>query len=86
MTTVKRRRARKSAEAAKTMADYAMSFERLGLWMSERAKSTTLLHPQATSLSMLDGAIAAVVAEPVRVSRPGWRRAPGPSNSWRRWA
>jgi len=62
MTTAKRRRARKSAEPAKTMADYAMPFDRLGLWMSKRAKSTTLLHPQATSLSMLDGAIAAVVA------------------------
>jgi hypothetical protein len=47
------------------MADYAMSFDRLGLWMSTRAKSTTLCHPEATSLSMLDGAVAAVVAGPV---------------------
>ena len=30
------------------------SFDRLGLWMAERAKSTSLRHPQATSLSMLD--------------------------------
>jgi uncharacterized protein len=72
MTTAKRRRARKSAEPAKTMADYAMSFERLGLWMSERAKSTTLRHPQATSLSMLDGAIAAVVAGPVSMMPEEW--------------
>ena len=72
MTTGKRRRAGKSAEPAKTMADYAMPFERLGLWMSERAKSTTLLHPQATSLSMLDGAIAAVVAGPVSMMPEEW--------------
>jgi yecA family protein len=72
MTTAKRRRARKSAEPAKTMADYAMSFERLGLWMSERAKSTTLRHPQATSLSMLDGAAAAVVAGPVSMMPEEW--------------
>ena len=72
MTTGKRRRAGKSAEPAKTMADYAMPFERLGLWMSERAKSTTLRHPQATSLSMLDGAIAAVVAGPVSMMPEEW--------------
>ena len=72
MTKGKRRRAVKSAEPAKTMADYAMSFDRLGLWMSERAKSTTLLHPQATSLSMLDGAIAAVVVGPVSMMPEEW--------------
>ena len=49
------------------MADYAMSFDELGLWMSERANSTTLRHPQATSLSMLDGAIAAVYAIEKRI-------------------
>ena len=57
---------------AKTMADYAMSFDRLGLWLSERARSTTLHHPQATSLSMLDGAIAAVVAGPVSMMPEEW--------------
>lgn len=57
---------------AKTMADYAMSFEELGLWMSARAKSTRLLYPQATSLSMLDGAIAAVVAGPVSMMPEEW--------------
>jgi len=72
VTPAKRRRAGKSAEPAKTMADYAMPFERLGLWMSERANSTTLLHPQATSLSMLDGAIAAVVAGPVSMMPEEW--------------
>jgi uncharacterized protein len=72
MTTGKQRRAGKSAKPAKTMADYAMSFDRLGLWMSERAKSTTLRHPQATSLSMLDGAIAAVVAGPVSMMQEEW--------------
>lgn len=74
MTTPKRRRAaRKSAAPTKTtMADYAMSFDQLGLWLSERAKSTTLPHPQATSLSMLEGAVAAVVAGPVSMMPEEW--------------
>jgi uncharacterized protein len=72
VTTGKRRRAGKSAAPAKTMADYAMSFDRLGLWMAERAKSATLRHPQATSLSMLDGAVAAVVAGPVSMLPEQW--------------
>lgn len=72
MTAEKRRRTGQSAKPAKTMADYAMSFDRLGLWMSERAKSTTLRHPQATSLSMLDGAIAAVVGGPVSMMPEEW--------------
>ena len=55
-----------------TMADYAMSFERLGQWMSERARSPTLAHPQATSLSMLDGAVTAVVVAPVSMAPEGW--------------
>lgn len=77
MTTGKRRPTGKRAEPAKTkikstMADYAMSFDELGLWMSERAKSKTLRHPQATSLSMLDGAIAAIVAGPVSMTQEEW--------------
>src|SRR5277367_7015539 len=60
MTARKRRKAGKATNPVKTMADYAMSFDRLGLWMAERAKSTSLRHPQATSLSMLDGAVASV--------------------------
>jgi yecA family protein len=71
--TKRRKAAGKSAEPAKTtMAEYAMSFDQLGSWMAERAKSTTLRHPQATSLSMLDGAIAAVVAGPVSMMPEEW--------------
>ena len=69
MTKPKRGRGK---QAKTTMADYAMSFERLGQWMSERARSPTLRHPQATSLSMLDGAVAAVVAGPVSMASEEW--------------
>jgi hypothetical protein len=72
MTTEKRRRTARIAAPAKTMADYAMSFERLGLWIGERARSATLRHPQATSLSMLDGAVASVVAGPVSMMPEEW--------------
>ncbi len=72
MTTGKRRKPGRSAAPAKTMADYAMPFDRLGLWIGERAKSETLRHPQATSLSMLDGAVAAVVAGPVSMLPEEW--------------
>ena len=73
MTTGRRRTMGKRAQPAKTtMADYAMSFDELGLWLSERAKSPTLRHPQATSLSMLEGAIAAVVAGPVSMMQEDW--------------
>jgi uncharacterized protein len=76
-TTRQRKRARASARTSakprtKTMADYAMSFERLGLWMSERARSAAFRHPQATSLSMLDGAVGAVVAGPVSMNPDEW--------------
>jgi hypothetical protein len=67
------RRPRETANPIKTaMADYAMSFDQLGLWMSARAKSTRLRHPQATSLSLLDGAVAAVVAGPVSMHPEDW--------------
>jgi uncharacterized protein len=72
MTAGKRRKPQKPTEPAKTMADYAMSFDQLGLWISKRTKSTTLRHPQATSLSMLDGAVAAVVAGPVSMMPEDW--------------
>ena len=74
MTPSRRRpRTRGARKPAKTtMADYAMSFERLGQWMSERARSPTLPHPRATSLSMLDGAVAAVVAGPVSMAPEEW--------------
>jgi uncharacterized protein len=39
---------------------------------AEPAKSATLRHPQATSLSMLDGAAAAVVAGPVSMMPEEW--------------
>ena len=65
MTTERRRRTARNAEPAKTMADYAMSFDRLGFWIGERARSATLPHPQATSLS-------AVVAGPVSMMPEEW--------------
>ena len=71
MTKPKQRRGTRKARKT-TMADYAMSFERLGQWMSERARSPTLRHPRATSLSMLDGAVAAVVAGPVSMASEEW--------------
>ena len=40
--------------------------------MSERARSSTLPHPRATSLSMLDGGVAAVVAGPVSMAPEEW--------------
>ena len=55
-----------------TMADYAMSFEQLGEWMSARAKSSPGVRPQATSLSMVDGAVSAVVAGPVSMMPEEW--------------
>src|SRR5208337_3858832 len=76
MTQSKPKRRRGTRAARKlvktTMADYAMSFERLGQWMSERARSPTLRHPRATSLSMLDGAVTAVVAGPVSMPPEEW--------------
>ena len=74
MTPSKQRRGTRGARkpAKTTMADYAMSFEQLGQWLSERARSPTLRHPRATSLSMLDGAVAAVVAGPVSMAPEEW--------------
>ncbi len=76
MTQSKPKRRRGTRQARKpvktTMADYAMSFERLGQWISERARSPTPRHPQATSLSMLDGAVTAVVAGPVSMPPEEW--------------
>ena len=63
---------RTSRKPTKTMADYAMSFDKLGHWLDGRAQSATLLHPKAGSLSMLDGAIAAVVAGPVSMPPEEW--------------
>ena len=65
-------KATKTTAAKTTMADYAMSFEQLGQWMDKRARTKTLRHPQATSLSMLDGAVTAVVAGPVSMLPWEW--------------
>ena len=65
-------KATKTTAAKTTMADYAMSFEQLGQWMDKRARTKTLRHPQATSLSMLDGAVTAVVAGPVSMMPEEW--------------
>ncbi|TIU62032.1 MAG: hypothetical protein E5W25_27710 [Mesorhizobium sp.] len=54
------------------MADYAMSFEKLGHWLDKREQSATLRRPKASSLSMLDGAVAAVVAGPVSMPSEEW--------------
>ncbi|AZO07919.1 MULTISPECIES: UPF0149 family protein [unclassified Mesorhizobium] len=54
------------------MADYAMSFEKLGHWLDKRGQSATLRRPRASSLSMLDGAVAAVVAGPVSMPSEEW--------------
>ncbi|RUX44886.1 YecA family protein [Mesorhizobium sp. M4A.F.Ca.ET.050.02.1.1] len=54
------------------MADYAMSFEKLGHWLDKRRQSATLRRPRASSLSMLDGAVAAVVAGPVSMPSEEW--------------
>jgi uncharacterized protein len=71
--SMQRRGTREARKPVKTtMADYAISFERLGPWMSERARSPMLRHPQATSLSMLDGAVTAVVAGPVSMPPEEW--------------
>ena len=64
---------RKTQKPVKTtMANYAMSFEQLGEWMSVRAKSPEVRHPQAMSLSMVDGAVSAVVAGPASMMPEEW--------------
>ena len=66
-----KRQARKPVKT--TMADYAMSFEQLGEWMDARAKSSPgARHPPARSLSMVDGAVSAVVAGPVSMMPEEW--------------
>ena len=62
----------KTSSTKTAMADYAMSFEQLGQWMGKRARSPRLRPPQATSLSMLDGAVTAVVAGPVSMMPEEW--------------
>lgn len=75
MTKPKSRPGKRQAQkpVKTTMADYAMSFEQLGQWMSARAKSSPGgRYRQATSLSMVDGAVSAVVAGPVSMMPEEW--------------
>jgi yecA family protein len=67
------KRVRKT-KAAKTTADYAMPEDRFDLWLRTRATMETgiVRRPIATSLSMLDGFVAAIVAGPVSLSPPDW--------------
>lgn len=66
------RNRRKVTKPPNTMADYAMSFCHLDGWLKERAKTEVGLHPVATSLSMLDGFVTAIVAGPVSLPPPEW--------------
>ncbi|UPK22725.1 UPF0149 family protein [Bradyrhizobium sp. 131] len=50
------------------MAAAAMPLDELEAWLKARAK----LHPVATSLPVLDGYVAAIVAGPVSISPPDW--------------
>ncbi|GLH77023.1 hypothetical protein SSBR45G_19310 [Bradyrhizobium sp. SSBR45G] len=45
-----------------------MPLDELDRWLQTRAE----LHPTATSLAMLDGYVAAIVAGPVSISPPDW--------------
>jgi hypothetical protein len=62
----------KTTSAKTAMADYPMSFEQLGQWMGRRAQSPRVRPPQATSLSMVEGAITAVVTGPVSMMPEEW--------------
>ena len=50
------------------MAAAAMPLNKLEPWLQARAEQ----HPAATSLPMLDGYVAAIVAGPVSISAPDW--------------
>jgi hypothetical protein len=50
------------------MATAAMPLDELEPWLQARAEQ----HPVATSLPMLDGYVAAIVAGPVSISPPDW--------------
>jgi uncharacterized protein len=50
------------------MAAAAMPLDELEPWLQARAEQ----HPAATSLPMLDGYVAAIVAGPVSISPPDW--------------
>ena len=56
----------------KTMADYAMSMEQLELWLLRRLTSKRRLCPKATSLSFIDGHVAAIVSGPLSYDPIEW--------------
>src|SRR6478735_8691395 len=62
------RRRRSSSSSSSSMAAAAMPLDELEAWLKARAKQ----HPVATSLPVLDGYVAAIVAGPVSISPPDW--------------
>lgn len=66
------REQRGTQRPTRTMADHAMSLDRLDLWLQAHARNHGALRPAVTSLSMLDGFVTAVVAGPVSLSPPDW--------------
>lgn len=62
------RRRRSSSSSSPAMTVTAMALDELDRWLQARAE----LHPAATSLAMLDGHVAAIVAGPVSISPPDW--------------
>ncbi|MFK4581615.1 YecA/YgfB family protein [Bradyrhizobium ottawaense] len=61
-------RRRHSSSSSSSMAAAAMPLDELEPWLQARAAQ----HPIATSLPMLDGYVAAIVAGPVSISPPDW--------------
>ncbi|MFM8859708.1 MAG: UPF0149 family protein [Methylocystis sp.] len=56
----------------KTMADYAMPMEQFELWLLRRLTSKRRLRPKATSLSFIDGHVAAIVSGPLSYDPIEW--------------
>src|SRR5215510_10715734 len=64
----RRRRSSSSSSSSSSMAAAAMPLNELEPWLQARAEQ----HPVATSLPVLDGYVAAIVAGPVSISAPDW--------------
>src|SRR6201997_4982373 len=64
----RRRRSSSSSSSSSSMAAAAMPLNELEPWLQARAEQ----HPVATSLPVLDGSVAAIVAGPVSISAPDW--------------
>jgi uncharacterized protein len=62
------RRRRSSSSSSPSMVAAEMPLDELEHWLQARAEQ----HPVATSLPMLDGYVAAIVAGPVSISPPDW--------------